>query len=666
MEEKVYSGIYPEANDNIEKFFTKEEQNIIKYWKSEWYITNARSLTIGKSTYRYLLAKPTPSVEEAININREIIIVFSNYKTFEPRTLEAFEKIIKEFTEQRIEKICYVLISAHDNIEQALSECLTNQENQIIVPFSYSSFAENKSNPQFIKNQFKKHFYSRDLFDYSEPLKKDTFFFGRDKIVTEIIEKHKSGLNYGVFGLRKTGKTSIIYDVKRKSQIHEFTSIIIDCQDPSFNMRRWNKALYYVIKKMKTEVFDINIEISENEFTDENSSAKFQNYLQEYYRITNKKILIMFDEIENITFLKSGVEHWRNGLDFVYFWQSIRSAYQDLNSCFTFCIFGTNAKCIEDSTIKGVDNPIYNMFKSKYISGFDYQQTREMVRKLGRIMGITFDEGVYTRLQEDYGGHPFLIRRICSQISQMNPDRPVKINREIYNQAKEKFNSQNEYFEMILQVLKQFYDEEYEMLCFLSIEDWDNFNYFINEDSTMINHLIGYGLIHDKENNYDFKIDAIKEYILRIENKHKILKSPSEKWEHLCKERNKIELELRKMVRSIIKFAHKNESQAKSYVIKKIYSNKEKFLKYSYNDLFDPKICNIYLKNLTDLIKADWDYFSDYFDNQDVFLGNMQILNSQGRFDTHAKIPDDAEMNIVDNSITYLNKCIEKYNTSLQ
>ena len=34
-----------------------------------------------------------------------------------------------------------------------------------------------------------------NLFDYSEPLKRDTFFFGRNDIVTTIITKHLHGLN---------------------------------------------------------------------------------------------------------------------------------------------------------------------------------------------------------------------------------------------------------------------------------------------------------------------------------------------------------------------------------------------------------------------------------------------------------------------------------------
>lgn len=97
----------------------------------------------------------------------------------------------------------------------------------------------------------------------------------------------------------------------------------------------------------------------------------FEKYLINANQVSGKTILLLFDEIENITFNKSAVDHWCNGLDFVYFWQSIRSVYQKLDTVFTFCIFGTNPMCIEVATIKGKDNPIFNIFQPSYIKGFD-------------------------------------------------------------------------------------------------------------------------------------------------------------------------------------------------------------------------------------------------------------------------------------------------------
>lgn len=663
---EVYSGIHPMAKSNIESYFSDKEEKIATQWKTHFYITSAGKRKAGTSEYKFLLVKPTRSVEEALGISKEIVVILSSYESFEARTLEIYDSITSEFTDQRYEKMCYALVSNDIRIESVLPTFLSNQENQIVVPFSYYSFEEQKNNPNFIKNQFRKYFYSRDLFDYSEPLKKDTFFFGRSDVVTNIIAKHRSGLNYGVFGLRKTGKTSIIYDVQRKSVQQQFTSVIVDCQNTSFNMRSWNSALYYIVLQIKESIGYLG-EINEAEFDTTNASMKFEYYLKKFKDFSSQTLLLMFDEIENITFGKSSVKHWCEGLDFVYFWQSIRSAFQTTSNLFTFCIFGTNAKCVEDATILGKDNPIFNMFQPFYIEGFNVGQTREMVRKLGRIMGIKFDETIYTHLVEDYGGHPFLIRRVCSKIAQMNPDRPVTIDRSKYTAAKKRFNLENNYFDMILQVLKQFYPDEYEMLKMLAYEDMDSFNYFVNADQSMVNHLTGYGLISQNEHNFDFKIDAIKEYIIRIESTSRLISTnPMDKWSFLCTERNSMEIELRRLVKSIIKVAYKNESSAKEYIVKKIYANNKKYNTLTYNDLFDSRTSEIYLKNLFDLINANWEYFADYFGKQDIFIANANILKSEGRFDAHATIPDEDEINTVSNSIRYIRKGIEKYKEMLE
>ena len=154
--------------------------------------------------------------------------------------------------------------------------------------------------------------------------------------------------------------------------------------------------------------------------------------------------------------------------------------------------------------------------------------------------------------------------------------------------------------------------------------------------------------------------------MIRKNGDHPILKTATEKWAHICKQRNELETELRKMVRAIIKIAHKNESEAKNYIVKKVFGNDSKYTKKTYKELFDSRSSNIYLKSLTDLINADWQYFSDYFGKQDIFIANMTVLNKEGRFDAHATVPEDFEINAIDNASNYLRICIEKYKESIE
>lgn len=411
---------------------------------------------------------------------------------------------------------------------------------------------------------------------------------------------------------------------------------------------------------------DIILAVDETQFTESDAAYLFEKSISEFCKKTSKRVLLLFDEIENITFEKSSVSHWCNDLDFVYFWQSIRSAFQHTTNVFSFCIFGTNPKCIEVPSISGKDNPIFQAFQPYYIPGFDQKHTREMVRKLGRLMGIKFDEGVYMRLTEDYGGHPFLIRQVCSTIAKQYPQRPVQIDRIKYLSVRDTFNHESNYFNMLLDVLRQFYPDEYEMLNLLAADDIDNFKYFAEQDYSMIKHLVGYGIVRKLDDSYDFQIDALKEFLLRQQNKSALIKTPKEKWAFTCTERGDLETELRKMVKAILRIAYQSESAAKEAVVKKIYgSEARKYVTYSYSDLFDSRKANIYFKNLKDLINSNWDFFKDFWNKQEMFISAMDILNNEGRFDAHATVPDDDEINLINAALNTVRKGLEKYKETI-
>ena len=662
---RVTPGIHPMAQEQVYTYFSTMQANIVDRWKSEWYVSRAGEIKVGNSPYQFCIVKPTSTYQESLGLVKEIIIILSEYDNFDARILEAYDVVSKYIDhEARIERICYVLISRFANIQKSLTEFLSSQETQVVIPFTYADFESKNYDCHLIRNRFRSCFHSRDLFDFSDPLKNDFSYFGRSEIATEIISRHRSHLNTGVFGLRKSGKTSIIYDVIRKLPLDETIGVFVDCQKPSFNMKRWNHALFYIVK-LAAETAGITFsDLSMEHFTIEEASDLFLEYLKKIHTQSKRTILLLFDEIEKITFGKSPAPHWREDRDSVHFWEGIRSSFQSTTSnIFTFCIFGTNPKCIEYIEILGSDNPICNAFTPKYIPGFQIDQTREMVKKLGRLMGMKFEQEIFTHLNEDYGGHPFLIRQVCSSIAQLYPQRPVTIDRIKYANGKKYFNEGPNRFGMLLDVLEEFYPDEYEMLILLAKGDIDNFNFYAYADTDLTKHLLGYGIIRQIDGIYDFRIDSIKDYLLTKMSKLELAKKPEDKWKALCVARNNTESSLRMMVRDILRTAHAPVSEAKEYIIKKLHGGGTKYATYSYSDLFDSKKSLIFLKNLKTLILADWKYFSDYFEPQDLFCQSMDILNREGRFDAHASVPTDAEMAIVQSAVDLIQKGIERYHS---
>lgn len=485
----------------------------------------------------------------------------------------------------------------------------------------------------------------------------------------KVINDHINGKNTGVFGLRKTGKTSILYDVKRKICQKSAKAVLVSCQNPAMSAGSWVDAIFYIVKAIY-DCFDMRESCPVREsYTEVSAADNLSETIRNLCNNNGYTLLLMLDEIEHITYKKAAEECWKTGMESVKFWKAMRAAYLDEHSNFTYCIVGTNPICIDYTTINKTDNPIFNGVDVRYISGFEVDQTRAMVRKLGRIMGVKFDETLYSKMVEDYGGHPFLVRHFCSFLANKYKDRPLLVDRRKYIETRKEFDeTQGKYFDMILEVLDEFYPDEYELLKFLAQDDEEEFLLFVEDEPSMIQHLIGYGIINKTDNYYDFKMDVVKKYILRKEKMSKKGLSRAEKWSHFSAKRGKLEVDLRKMIKSILFMtAFKGDKEsAKQYVMKKLHNSDSERKKYggcTYEDLFNPDKSNIFWNDLTTLVTGKWEDFSPFMTgiSQDEFREYMNILNRL-RADAHAENISDNDVVVFDVMVEKLSKVIKSYN----
>ena len=134
---RVNPGMNPQV---VLDHFTDQESRILERVAKDWYVTNGgKEIWLSKtSNYRYALIKPTDIFQEMFNLDREMVLIFSPYENFEPRTLDAISKATSLHQTLRIERICSVLVSKDPDVSQKLRELLKNdQEAQIVIPFTY-------------------------------------------------------------------------------------------------------------------------------------------------------------------------------------------------------------------------------------------------------------------------------------------------------------------------------------------------------------------------------------------------------------------------------------------------------------------------------------------------------------------------------------------------
>lgn len=656
-EEKNSRGTTPGINYQVNQVSLNDEERTIinNLSKKYWYITRVEEQGDSRSSCRVVFLKPVDYITQNFNLVREVVLILSPYNVFEPRALDVLDGL--DAQKLRLEEICCFVASKDTNIEKKLNAILqTNTESRVVVPFTYEDLLDSR-NEDVVINQMRRCFYSRDLFGIQEALKKEIYFFGRRDLIQELVNKHGSNENAGIFGLRKTGKTSIIYGVIRTLDRKKSYSLLVDCQ--TLHLQPWNIALRTIIQRLIAD-----LQLKQNKFKDSwekynlesEAASAFENDLLYVIRISKKNILLIFDEIENITFDTSISESWRNGQSFIKFWQVIRSFCQHNTTKyhFSFLIAGTNPRCIEIPTINKVDNPIFAQFTPIYISPFSFENTEEMLNRLGGYMGVHFEKQTISAIVDDFGGHPLLMRQMASFIHRnISSVRPISIGKHKYEEFKQQFYNSEvgfaQYAVMILQVLEDWYPDELEMLKLLAQGDVDGFKEFAEEE-VFIKHLKSYGIIEKDttKDGYHFKIEALGNYLIGKLKYERIASTPEEKETEIQRRRSRIEKGLRSLVKRQLK-GSLGEKDAKEEMIRAIYGAKEISHKTNlpYSDFFDPKKHQIYLKTLFDVILRHYDAFQRLFDvKKEEFQSKAQLLNGYRKTDAHSAPITDEDFSI--------------------
>ncbi|WES87821.1 hypothetical protein [Dickeya fangzhongdai] len=171
-------------------------------------------------------------------------------------------------------------------------------------------------------------------------------------------------------------------------------------------------------------------------------------------------------------------------------------------------------------------------------------------------------------------------------------------------------------------------------------------------------HLLGYGLIKKERDYFDFNIDSIRDYLLDKSKYKKIKLSNDEMWAEISKRRNKSEVNLRKLVKVLLR-ANLGVTEAKERLLNTLGGRRKTDLTHlSYDDLFLPTKGKIYFIDLAKIISTNWDIFKNSFSRtkQETFM-QLDFIN-KSRADAHA-------MDISEDKFLYFRVCMNNLEEDL-
>ncbi len=470
----------------------EEQSDLLKAFLHGFDITYAEEKHINNTTIFAFMLKPESHISEAFGIDREILLAYSNYEKLQPRSLQAVNMLFDIFPfKNRIDSLnCFFVSKDRAITENAGVTSFSDERSRSIVPFVYDDIINNRNDAWYIRNVLRDNFYDVDLFGYMLPLQDESSFFGRQQLVSRYIDSIKRGENRGVFGVRKAGKTSLLFKVERIIREQKLGYVFFyDCKSPSYRNLHWNELLGEICNDIANR-----LEVDIRSEYDANNIIKSFRYVVQEAANRNLRIVIMFDEIEYISFKSPMNEHWHT--EFIDFWQTIWSV-QSLHRNLVFILSGVNPSATEIDSINGIQNPLFSIVQSEYLQGLSEEESRTMIKTLGKRMGLKFEYDAISLLYNQYNGHPMLLRLACSYINCQYEDqnRPITISKEDIKKIQEAIDIELAYyFRHVVTEIQQFYPEEYEMFELLASGQTSDFV----ELATMAEytkHLYSYGLI---------------------------------------------------------------------------------------------------------------------------------------------------------------------------
>jgi len=453
-----------------------------------------RRRAFGSDLSVYFL-KPEPHMERAFGFESEILTVYSAYDELEPRTIQAIEQFLfDEPARGRVDTmIAFIISEASDPVSWTKQYMTSHPESRLLAAFSALSLYEQRGSSWAVRSMLSEQLYQRDLFDHRLPINSDYFFFGREELIFDLHNAFRRSENRGLFGLRKTGKTSIFFKLGRiVESSKDGLFIYVDCKLPLYRESKWDDLL------MKIALMIVDKVPGRHEPADGHASEVFLDALR---AVGNRaKIALVFDEIEYISHVSPLDSHWAS--DFIPFWQTIWHA-QSLFSNLAVFVGGVNPTVVEQDLIENTQNPLFGIVPYRYLGGLSEDDVRRMVRTLGRPMGLRFDRDGVKYIFGQYGGHPLLTRIACSIVHRAFRDSgqepPWNPDMEWMQWSEEEREAELVFYGgHVISELRLFYPDEYEVMEEIAKGNLADMFDFI-ADPIFAAHLNSYGLVRRDE-----------------------------------------------------------------------------------------------------------------------------------------------------------------------
>ena len=299
-----------------------------------------------------------------------------------------------------------------------------------LIPIPFAAIEQalpNKENYTGLLTEYAERYLpGADIFDDRNAIGDTMTFFGRNELLHRLKEELLNYQGTGLFGLRKSGKTSVLLQLAFTLRDHPVVHVDLQAHGgkPRFGAELFNEILLRLAVLVGER--DPQLKTTTRRYENDRPAAAlttdFVRRIGELSQALGRAgyklpILCFLDEVERI--LPAACDSKERAEEFNAFLGALRALSQEQRKL-TLLVADVHPDLnrINYWEQEGVaTNPVNGFFKEVFLRPFAMEETKMMIADIGQLMGRSFDNKVLEALHHESGGHPFVARQLARLVS---------------------------------------------------------------------------------------------------------------------------------------------------------------------------------------------------------------------------------------------------------
>lgn len=446
-------------------------------------------------------------IETTFGLTREVPLLYSPHRDLQVRTISAVPAVRATLPREVTDDV--VMICTPDpRQDEKLRDWSSARLTAVPLPLD---LGDEERAPYAILERLRQRLFARDLYAENSPVS-GPGFYGRQAMIQSLRDDIVSRRVTGVFGLRKTGKTSLLKRLEEVTRDEDPRLQVFVMQDLEGLPSLPEDVITPLVLDLRADLRNAFKQrgLRTQELADLGDSFDLSAFKRALLTCLRKQpagmtLTLALDEVEYLCPPDRMALDTPETQRIPQFFGVLRSLVQETDR-FTFIIAGLASASIEEGLLFGRHNPLFSWAKPYYLPPFELDEAALLLRGLGEKMGIGWDSAAIDVVYAESGGHPYLLRNLASAITRHLPISASKrlVNKGTAHRYKGEWRrSIDANVREMLKHIERYYPTESVMLDFLR-DDPSTFQELARSEPSALHHLLKLGLIlESSEGDYE-------------------------------------------------------------------------------------------------------------------------------------------------------------------